>query len=496
MLYSNNNILFNFCYCYNQFVKKIILSNLIEVMLLSDNDFILNGKTAQSLYHSVAKNAPIYDYHCHLSAKEIYEDNTFDNISKIFLGFDHYKWRAMRYAGVPEKYVTGDSDDLSKFKMWAKTCERLIGSPLYHWTNLELKNFFGVNEILKESNSEEIYNYCNKKIKDENLSPVKFIENSNVKLICTTDDPIDDLEYHKLLGEKSDLTFKVLPTFRPDKSLNLLNKDFEDYIEKLSNVASIDIKTYSDFLKAIKLRISYFNEAGCKLSDHSLESLEYFSTDEAEVSLIFSRILKGDSISKSEAEKYKFFTLKQLAKEYNDKNWVMQLHIGALRNNNEVMQSKTGPDSGFDITNDFEISSHISKLLNDINNEASLPKTILYTLNPKDNIVLSTLPQCFSEDGVQGKVQFGTAWWLNDHKRGITDHLTSLGEQGMLAYSLGMLTDSRSFLSYARHEYFRRILCSFIGNLVDSGEFEKDDELLKEIVEAICFKNIKKYLEM
>lgn len=461
-----------------------------------DNDFILNGKTAQTLYHSIAKNAPIYDYHCHLSAKEIYENEIFNNISKIFLGFDHYKWRAMRYAGVPEKYITGDADDLSKFKMWAKICERLIGSPLYHWTNLELKSFFGVTEILKESNSEEIYNYCNEKIKDKTLSPIKFIENSNVKLICTTDDPIDDLEYHRLLAEKSDLNFKVLPTFRPDKSLNLLNKDFTDYIEKLSKASSIDIKNYSDFLKALKLRISYFHKIGCKLSDHSLESLEHFSTNETEVSLIFNKRLNDNTLSQSEVEKYKFFTLKQLAKEYNDKNWVMQLHIGALRNNNEVMHCKIGADSGFDITNDFEIASHLSKLLNDINNESSLPKTILYTLNPKDNIVLSTLPQCFSEDSIQGKVQFGTAWWLNDHKRGISDYLTSLGEQGMLAYSIGMLTDSRSFLSYARHEYFRRILCNFIGSIVDAGEFEKNDELLKEIVEGICFKNIKKYLEI
>ena len=459
-----------------------------------DNDFMLMGDTAKLLYSAIAKNAPIYDYHCHLSAKEIYEDKQFSNISKVFLGFDHYKWRSMRYAGVPEKFITGDADDLDKFKMWARTCERLIGSPLYHWTNLELKSFFGIEKILKEKNAEEIYTICNKKIQEENLSPVKFIENSKVKLICTTDDPADNLEYHRLLASKSGLNFKVLPTFRPDKAVNIQNKDFTEYISKLSAVCSMQINNYSDLLAALKSRISYFNEVGCLLSDHSLESLLYISTNENEIEKIFSRRLKGDNLSLEEVEKYKIYTLKQLAKEYHKYSWAMQLHIGAMRNNNEVMFNSIGVDSGFDIMNDFQIAAHLSKLLNDVNTELALPKTILYTLNPKDNPVLSTLPQCFSQDGVPGKVQFGAAWWLNDHKEGITEHLKRLGEQGMLADFVGMLTDSRSFLSYARHDYFRRILCSFIGNLVDEGEFENDNELLKEIIEGICFKNIKNYL--
>jgi glucuronate isomerase len=463
---------------------------------LLDENFILKGNTAKSLFASVANNAPIYDFHCHLSAKEIYEDLQFSNISKIFLAFDHYKWRAMRYAGVPEKFITGDAGDFDKFKMWARTCERLIGSPLYHWTNLELKTFFDVKEILKERNAEDIYNFCNKKIQEEGLSPVKFIESSNVKLICTTDDPIDDLEYHKLLASKNDLSFKVLPTFRPDKAVNILNKDFADYIQKLSKASSIEINCYSDLLNALKCRISFFNEAGCLLSDHSLESLLYNSTNETEVAEIFIKRLNGDILSIEEAEKFKIFTLKQLAKEYHKYSWGMQLHIGAMRNNNEVMFNNIGVDSGFDIMNDFQIAAPLSKLLNDINTELALPKTILYTLNPKDNPVLSTLPQCFSQDGIPGKVQFGAAWWLNDHKEGIMEHLKRLGEQGMLADFVGMLTDSRSFLSYARHDYFRRILCSFIGNLVDEGEFENDNELLKDIIEGICFKNIKNYLGM
>lgn len=462
-----------------------------------DNNFMLKGKTANILYNDIAKNAPIYDYHCHLSPKEIYEDKVFSNISKIFLEFDHYKWRAMRYAGVPEEYITGTANDFDKFKMWARTCERLIGSPLYHWTNLELRNFFGVTEILKENNAEKIYEHCNKKIAAEALSPVKFITNSKVKLICTTDDPIDNLEYHKLIAENKALTFKVLPTFRPDKALNILNEGFTDYINALSESSGIKItSSYSTLIEALVSRVEYFNEVSCKLSDHSLESLYYSPTTEAEVAEIFKKRLYKDKISTEEAEKFKCYTLKLLANEYHKNGWAMQLHIGAMRNNNETMFKKLGPDAGFDVMNDFNIASSLSKLLNDINENSGLPKTAIYTLNPKDNIVLSALPHCFGEDGVRGKIQFGAAWWFNDHKEGMYEHLKSIGSQGMLADFVGMLTDSRSFLSYARHDYFRRILCSFIGTLVDDNEFENDPELLKEIVEGICYKNIKNYLKL
>lgn len=458
---------------------------------------MLNGETANILYNDIAKNAPIYDFHCHLSSKEIYEDKVFSNISKVFLEFDHYKWRTMRYAGVPEKYITGNASDFDKFKMWAKTCERLIGSPLYQWTNMELKNYFGVNEVLKESTAEKIYEHCNNEIASKSLSPVKFITNSNVKLVCTTDDPSDNLEYHKLLAEKKSLGFKVLPTFRPDKALNILNEGYIDYLTLLSKMSSIKItSSYSTLIDVLKERISYFHMAGCKLSDHSLESLYYLPTTEEEVATIFKRRLCGEKISIDDAEKFKCYTLQLLAEEYNKRNWVMQLHIGAMRNNNEVMSKKLGPDSGFDIMNDFNVAPHLSKLLGEISLDFGLPKTAIYTLNPKDNIVLSTLPHCFGEDGIRGKVQFGAAWWFNDHKEGIYEHLKSIANQGMLTYFIGMLTDSRSFLSYTRHDYFRRILCSFIGSLVDSHEFENDYELLKEIVEGICFKNIKNYLEL
>jgi glucuronate isomerase len=461
-----------------------------------EKEFMLKGQTAKKLYEDVAKNAPIYDYHCHLSPKEIYEDKAFDNISKVFLGFDHYKWRAMRYAGIPERYITGDASDLEKFQMWAKTCERLIGSPLYHWTNMELKMFFDVKDILKESNAEEIYEHCNRKIQEDALSPVEFITKSKVELICTTDDPADNLEYHKLLSQKKELNFQVLPTFRPDKAINILNEGYIDYLNKLSESASIAINSYADLIEALRRRITHFSTMGCGLSDHSLESLSYLPTNEVEVGAIFNKRMSGDCVSAEDAEKFKCFTLALLAKEYHNRGWVMQLHLSAMRNNNQAMYANLGPDTGYDIMNDFAIAPHLSKLLNAMNQKQALPKTILYTLNPKDNIVLSALPHCFCEDGITAKVQFGAAWWFNDHKEGMIQQLKAAADQGMLAYFVGMLTDSRSFLSYARHDYFRRILCSFIGSLVDDGEFDTDDAILKEITEGICYKNIKNFLSI
>jgi len=469
---------------------------------LLDNNFMLSGKTAQFLYNRFAKNAPIYDYHCHISAKDIYEDKEFTDISSLWLGNDHYKWRAMRYAGIPESYITGNQDGLSKFKMWAKTCEKLIGSPLYHWANMELKTYFGINEFLNESNAERVYDLCNNKIKADCLSPIKMIQNSNVKLICTTDDPVDSLEYHMLLNMKVENSFKglpvfsVRPTFRPDRSLNIQKEGFQDYIKKLSESSELNIETYQDMISALKRRIEYFHKVGCLLSDHSLESLSYLPTNSLEVEKVFFKRLNGEEISIEEAEKYRFHTLKLLAAEYRKTGWVMQLHLGAMRNTNDVMFKKLGADTGFDIMNDFLAAEPLKNILNDMNATNGLPKTILYSLNSNDNLVLSSLPHCYPEEGVAGKVQFGAAWWFNDHKEGIYSHLKSIANQGMLAYFVGMLTDSRSFLSYVRHDYFRRILCSFIGELVDSGEFDNDENVLKQIVEGVCSKNIINYLNM
>ena len=459
-----------------------------------DDYFMLSGKNSRSLYEKFAKSAPVYDFHCHLSAKEIYEDKQFEDIASLWLRCDHYKWRAMRYAGVPEEFITGVQDGLSKFKRWAKICERLIGSPLYHWANMELKAYFEVDEFLKESNAEGLFSFCNDKIKSEKLSPVKMIENSKVKLICTTDDPIDSLEYHRLIKTEGKYNFKVLPTFRPDKALDILKEGFTEYIEKLSQTSKLKIETYEDMINALKNRIEYFKQVGCLLSDHSLECMTYNSTSAAEVENIFINRLQGKKISIEEAEKYKVFTLKLLAREYRIAGLVMQLHIGALRNTNEAMFSRIGADTGFDIMNDFSIAEPLARILNDMDSSKELPKTILYSLNAKDNLVLSTLCHCYTEDGIPGKVQFGAAWWFNDHKEGISSHLRSIANQGMLAYFVGMLTDSRSFLSYVRHDYFRRILCSFIGELIDNGEFENDESILKEMIEGICYKNIQCYL--
>lgn len=465
------------------------------VISMFDENFMLKGKTAEQLYQGIAKNAPIYDFHCHLSPREIYEDKVFGNISQIFLGGDHYKWRAMRYAGVEERYITGDGDDYEKFQRWAKTLQRLVGSPLYHWTNLELKQFFGITEPLKENNARQIYDLCNQKIKEEALSPVYCIRKAGVKLICTTDDPVDDLQYHKRIAEKKQ-EFMVLPTFRPDKALGIQKDGFPDYMKQLSKVSGTTIESYEDLLTVLRGRIAYFDENGCKLSDHSLESLEYIPTSKTEVESIFHKRLSGYGVTPSDAEKFKNYTLQLLAKDYHDRRWVMQLHLGAMRNNNDLMFDKIGPDTGFDIMNDFAVAPHLSKLLGAMNKEEALPKTILYTLNPKDNIILSALPHCFCEDNIAGKVQFGAAWWFLDHKEGMLEHLRTIASQGMLAEFVGMLTDSRSFLSYARHDYFRRILCSYLGSLVDDGEYEKEDTILTELIEGICYKNIMKYLNI
>jgi glucuronate isomerase len=454
---------------------------------------MLNSETAVALYERFAKNAPVYDYHCHLSAQEIYEDREFSDITSIWLQFDHYKWRALRYAGVPEKYITGDAPGIDKFKMWGKTCGRLIGSPLYHWANMELQTYFDIKEALNEKNAVEIYNFCNRKIRREALSPVKMITDSNVKLICTTDDPLDDLAYHKRIRGRG-YPFQVLPTFRPDRALKVTHPGYGDYVKKLSEVSGTKVTTYASFLEALSKRVEYFKEAGCLLSDHSLEIVTDTVQDDDEVSRIFDRVMKGETVTFNEAEKFKNQTMVHLAGFYTKNGLVMQLHLGALRNNNPRMFEELGADAGFDIMNDHSIAMPMSNLLGTMDGRGSLPKTILYTLNAKDNLVLSTLPHCYAVDATPGKIQHGAPWWFNDHKEGFMSHFQSLANQGMLADFIGMLTDSRSFLSYVRHDYFRRILCDYVGDLVETGQFENDGDILQDIVEGICYKNIITYL--
>ena len=457
-----------------------------------EKDFLLNSQTAKNLY-SHAEKSPIYDYHCHLNPKEIRENKVFTNITDVWLGFDHYKWRVMRYAGVEERLITGDGEPYDKFLAFAKTIEKLIGSPLYHWTHLELKKYFGIEKFITSKNTKEIYDEINTKIEKDQLTPVKFITDSNVKLICTTDDPIDNLSEHVKIKEKN-YPFQVLPTFRPDRALKILDPEFKSYIRSLGQAADIQITTYDDLKTALVARISYFKENGALLSDHSLESLLDTMGEANEADKIFQKALLDEPISEREMEIYKNQTLVFLAKEYKKQNLTMQLHIGAMRNNNTKMFHQVGVDAGFDIMNDFRVAQPMSILLDEMDKTDGLPKTVIYNLNANDNQVLSALPHCFPEDGVPGKLQFGTPWWFIDHKKGMENHFEDIGNQGMIGNFIGMLTDSRSFLSYARHDYFRRILCNYVGTLVEKKEFNDDPEILHEIIDGVTHKNIQKYL--
>ena len=404
-------------------------------MSFINDDFMLKNETAKRLYHEFAKDLPIIDYHCHIPPEKIAENYKFKNAYDLFLGGDHYKWRLMRSNGIDEEYITGDADDFEKWKMFAKTVPLMIGNPMYHWTHLELKRYFGVNKTLSEKTAEEIWEQVNDCLKKDEFTAQGLVKMSNVETICTTDNPYDDLKYHKQL---KDFDVKVIPAFRPD----------------LSNIKS-DITD----------RMDYFNENGCKLSDHSVDEIN----DDIIEKLVF------------------------LGEEYAKRGWTMQLHIGAMRNNNTRMFEKLGADTGFDSVNDFEIAQGISKLLNALEMKDRLPKTILYTLNPKDNYVLGTMLGNFQKAPTPGKIQFGSGWWFNDNRDGMEEQMKALANLGLLSRFVGMLTDSRSFVSYPRHEYFRRIFCNLIGRWVEDGEYPDDSEMLKEIVEGVCYNNAKEY---
>ncbi len=461
-----------------------------------NDDFMLTNDTAKILYKNYAEKMPIFDYHCHLSPLMIYEDKPFDNIAQIFLGGDHYKWRYMRSCGIDEEYITGSKSDKEKFKAFCTCLQYAIGNPLYHWTHLELKRYFGINNVVRADNWEEIWEKANKVIQDTKMSPAKLINDSNVAVICTTDDPADDLNYHKKIAEKGHIKAKVLPAFRPDFLINIDKETFVSYMDRLSKSAGIDIKNYGDLIKAIDNRIEFFHEMGCRISDHALDSVPYVKTSEEEVNEIFKSVLSGNKITEKEVQAYKSYTLKKLGEKYKSHGWAMQLHIGALRNNNTKMFDKLGADTGFDSISDYCIAYPLSKLLNSLEEEGNLPKTILYTLNPKDNYVLATMLGNFQSSEVGGKIQFGSGWWFNDQRDGMTEQMKSLANLGALCKFVGMLTDSRSFLSYTRHEYFRRILCNLIGTWVEDGEFPCDMDTLGKIVEDICYNNAVEYFNI
>jgi len=458
-------------------------------------DFLLSNDTAKKLYHDYASSMPIIDYHCHISPKEIAENRTFDNISEAWLGGDHYKWRGMRSNGIDEKFITGDAAAREKFQKWAETLTKAIGNPLYHWTHLELKKYFGYTGALNGNTAEEVWTLCNEKLTSPALSVRGIIESSNVKLICTTDDPIDSLEYHLAIKNDPTCKVKVLPAWRPDKAMNVDDTLFTSYIEKLGEVSQTKISTLENLFSALRKRLDFFDTLGCKASDHGINYVPYNPAPLEEINGIFCKALLGEAISADETEKYKTALLIFFGTEYAKRSWVMQLHYGVIRNTNSKMLANLGPDTGFDCIATAECANGIVGFLNALDEQNHLPKTILYSLNPGDNEMLGTILGCFQGTEIAGKIQHGSAWWFNDTKTGMTKQLTNLANLSLLGNFIGMLTDSRSFLSYTRHEYFRRILCNLIGTWVENGEYPNDIEVLGQMVQDISYNNAVNYFE-
>ena len=452
-------------------------------MSFINDNFMLRTETARRLYHEYAAEMPIIDYHCHLVPAQIAENKAFKNITELFLGGDHYKWRAMRSNGVDEKYITGDAPDREKFEKWAETMPYLLGNPLYHWTHLELKRYFDIDKTLSPETAEEIWNICNEKLATEEFRAQNLILRSGVKVICTTDDPLDTLEHHKALREQGFAT-KVLPTFRPDKATNVDKDTFVPYIKAMG------AKSYDDMIRILGEKIEFFHENGCRLSDHALDVIPYAEGDPRPV---FKKAMAGKKITKEEADCFKTSVLLFCAKQYARLGWAMQLHIGAMRNNSTRMYNSLGADTGFDSINDLSIAEPLSRFLDALDREDQLPKTILYTLNPKDNYVLGTMLGNFQKAPTPGKIQFGSGWWFNDQRDGMVAQMKALSNLGLISRFVGMLTDSRSFVSYPRHEYFRRILCNLIGEWVENGEYPHDPEMLKTIIQGICYNNAQAY---
>ncbi|MEI7027786.1 glucuronate isomerase [Paenibacillus sp. y28] len=460
-----------------------------------DDNFLLSNETAVKLYHNYAKEMPIIDYHCHLSPQEIYENKTYKNITEVWLYGDHYKWRAMRSNGVPESFVTGDASDYDKFLAYAKAVPETIGNPLYHWSHLELQRYFDVEELLSEKTAPVIWEKVNAKLNSEGFGARDFITKSNVRVVCTTDDPVDSLEYHIKIKEDTSFNVKVLPSFRPDKGLEINRATFLPWVAKLAEVSGQAVTSFDEFLQAFESRVRFFHSVGGRVSDHALDYVPYAESTKEEAAAIFAKALKGDSVSLHEEQQYKTYVYVFLGKLYHELGWAMQYHINAARNNNIRQFENLGPDTGFDSINDSAIGQPLAQLLAALDKDDTLPKTILYSLNPYQNHIIGTIIGCFQGGGIAGKVQFGSAWWFNDTKEGMIAQMKALADLGLLSRFVGMLTDSRSFLSYTRHEYFRRILCNLIGEWVENGEFPNDEELLGSIVQNICYNNAEQYFD-
>lgn len=454
-----------------------------------DKDFLLKTPTAKRLFHDYAADMPIIDYHCHLSPKDIAEDRIFNNIAEIWLHGDHYKWRAMRTNGIHESYCTGDKTDLEKFEQWAATVPYTMRNPLYHWTHMELQRYFNVTEQLSPANAKAIYEHCSAMLQTKEFSVRNLLRKMKVKLVCTTDDPVDSLEYHKAMQDEG-ADIKMVPAFRPDMAMNVGNTEmFLQYVRKVEAASGMQVHAFDDYLKALKSRHDFFAQMGCKVSDHGLEEIYADDYTAEEIVIIFERLLKGETLCLTCQRQFKSAMLVYFAEWDHEKGWVQQFHLGALRNNNTRMLNQLGPDTGWDSIGTFDQGKALSKFLNGLDTKDKLTKTILYNLNPADNEVLATMVGNFNDGSVAGKIQFGSGWWFLDQKDGIIKQLNALSNMGLLSRFVGMLTDSRSFLSFPRHEYFRRILCDLIGTEVEEGELPNDIEWLGKMVQDICYNN-------
>ena len=457
-------------------------------------DFLLKSETAKTLYHNYAEKMPIIDYHCHINPMEIYEDKHYSSITEVWLGGDHYKWRAMRSCGVPEYYITGDASPAEKFRKWAEAIPNLIGNPLYHWTHLELQRYFGITEPLNGDNAMEIYEKCNAILAQPDMSARGIIRKSGVQLICTTDDPVDDLRAHELLAADPTSPAVVLPAFRPDKAMRADKETFPAYIARLEQVVGYPIVTMADMRRALLDRIAYFADHGCRVSDHGMDFCFCVEADEDTLNDILARAKAGQVITRDEQLAYHTALLIAVGKEYARRDWVCQYHFGCLRDNSRKMFRKLGPDTGFDSMNDAANAAGLAGLLGTLEDADALGKTILYSLNPSDNGIIGSIMGAFQADSpIPGKIQQGSAWWFNDHKPGMEAQMVSLMSLGAMGSFNGMLTDSRSFLSYTRHEYFRRILCNLFGQLVEDGEYPADMKWLGRMVENISYYNTLHY---
>ena len=456
------------------------------------NDFLLENKFSQRLFHDYASQMPIIDYHCHLPPNEIANNRTFENLTKIWINGDHYKWRAMRTFGIEERYITGDASDKEKFAQWAKTVPFTLRNPLYHWTHLELQRYFDIDIVLNSNSADEIYDEATAKLQTVDFSCQNLIKNMNVEVVCTTEDPIDSLDHHVKI-KNSDFSVVVSTAFRPDKAIMISSDTYLDYLDKLSEVSNVAIDSYKSLCDALNLRLDYFEENGCTLSDHGLSYVPFRTFTDSEIEIIFQKRRSKNELSLEEDEKFQTSILLFLCEQYHKRDWIQQFHLGALRNNNARMNRILGPDTGWDSIGDYSQASTLSSFLNALDSRDKLTKTILYNLNPADNEIMATMIGNYNDGKIKGKMQFGSGWWFLDQKDGMTKQLNALSNMGLISCFIGMLTDSRSFLSYPRHEYFRRVLCNLFGQEMERGELPQDFELVGKIIQDICYNNAKEY---